>query len=61
MEIKIISDGTPYGTKVINKETGETLDLIEHVSWDIDAKDTGLARATIRFVKTEVDLIGEID
>lgn len=60
MEIKIISDGTVNGTRVINKETGEKLKNIESIQWNIDAKDKMIARATLIFIKTEVELIGEI-
>lgn len=39
MTVKIISDGTPYGTKVINSETGELVENVQSISWNITSSD----------------------
>lgn len=33
MRIKILSDGTPVGTKVVDTETGEVLEGVVSVKW----------------------------
>lgn len=35
--IKIVSDGTPYGTRVIDLNTGEPIPRIRSISIDIEA------------------------
>lgn len=35
MKLKIVSDGTFLGTKVINLETGEELEDITKINWQI--------------------------
>lgn len=36
MKLKIVSDGTPGKTAVINEATGEPLDGIHSISWECD-------------------------
>ena len=45
MKLKIISDGTSRGTKVVNAETGEELKYVTDIVWRIEAM--GYAHATI--------------
>lgn len=45
MKLKIISDGTSAGTKVVNAETGEELKNVVRIQWEIEGR--GRARATI--------------
>ena len=33
MKIKIISDGTPNGTKIVNAETGEHIENVRGIIW----------------------------
>lgn len=34
MRIRITSDGTPFGTKVINAATGEEIEGVREVTWE---------------------------
>lgn len=55
MKLKIVSDGTFEGTKVIDKETGQTINQISMVEFQVDIN--GLPKATIEFTDIEVDII----
>ena len=59
VKIKIVSDGTPIGTKVIDEETGETINGVVSVGWNI-CVGTGFARAYIELLNIPVELVGEI-
>jgi hypothetical protein len=54
MEIKIVSDGTPYGTKLINIETGDEIKDIKSIDWHIEVDK--LATAKIEFLRVPVEL-----
>lgn len=54
LPIKIISDGTDSGTKVIDQNTGLELPHILSVSWEISCGSIGVA--TIR-VLSECDIL----
>jgi hypothetical protein len=54
LRIKIISDGTPMGARVVNAETGETIEAIHEIEWEWRAGYT--AEATIKFGRVEVEL-----
>lgn len=45
MKLKIISDGTGRGTKVVDAETGEELKYVTEIVWRIEA--LGYASATV--------------
>ena len=53
MILKIISDGTSKGTKVVNSETGELVNGICEVDWHLNCNN--LAVATIK-VYADVEL-----
>jgi len=57
MKIKIISDGTSFGTKIINIDTGEELDSVIKIQWNYEASN--IAEAIITFEETPVELIGK--
>lgn len=57
MKLKIVSDGTPMGTKVVNAVTGEEVEGIVSVTWRITADDVSLAN--IELQKLPVELIGK--
>lgn len=59
MKVKIISDGTPRGTKVVNVETGEIVENVTRIFWDIGIDR--LATAHIEVLKCEVDIEIEKD
>lgn len=52
--IKIISDGTPNGTKVIDLETGKIIHWVQEVTWRIDTDN--LAQVTIKVLNVPVEL-----
>jgi len=54
MKIKIISDGTPHGTKVIDMDTGEPIAGILEVTWRVDAGGDAIAELKIYGVPVEV-------
>lgn len=58
MKIKIISDGTPQGTKVVNTETDERIEYVTSVQWKCEIGD--IARARIEFLAIPVELTGEV-
>ena len=57
--IKIISDGTVVGTKVVDENDIPLAD-ISKITWTVSAEDT-LAKATIEFINIPVELEGEIN
>ena len=57
MRVKIISDGTSKGTRVIDEQSGEAVEGCVYLSWIID-KDH-MATATITLVKVSIDASAE--
>lgn len=55
--LRIVSDGTPLGTKVFDSDGAEIKGCITKVEWSIDANCAG--QATLTFANVEVDLIGD--
>ncbi len=55
MTIKIISDGTAVGTQVVSAETGERIDKVDKIEWEIDAV-TQIAKAKITFIAPKTEL-----
>jgi len=58
-KIKIISDGTVTGTKVVD-ENDIPLTDISRITWTVSAEDA-LATAIIEFINIPVELEGEIN
>jgi hypothetical protein len=59
--VKLISDGTAIGTKLIDPETGEPLPIMDHVReirWHVESGD--LAICEVDLVLIEIDVIGEM-
>ena len=52
--IKIVTDGIPKNTKIIDMDTGEEIKGAYSIDYHIDKDDVG--RATIKFVKIPVEL-----
>ena len=57
LKLKIISDGTPWGTKVVNVETGEVVQYVTDVEWKFASGK--MAEATIKLAQVPVEI--EID
>ena len=53
MKVKIISDGTPRGTKLVNAETGEKLEGVTSVEWHISVDRLSEAVIMMRGVPIE--------
>lgn len=58
MKLKIISDGTSFGTKIIDSTTGEEVEEITSIRWEITAGDA--SRATIIFDRIQCVVEGEV-
>ena len=57
-KLKIISDGTTQGAKLINTETGEDLVKtlpIEYMAWSISADSVGKAIITVNLIAIEAE------
>lgn len=57
MRIKIVSDGTGRGTKVINAETGEVVEGVKSATWSCSAR--GEAMVVLTFVHVHVEVEGD--
>ena len=44
--IEVTSDGTAAGTKVLHKESGKSIGLVQKIVWEVDT-DSPWAKATI--------------
>ena len=60
MKLKIISDGTVAGTRVINRDTDEAIEDVYSIAWEIDA-ETNQARAFISFIDMGIELDVDYD
>lgn len=54
MKLKIISDETSCGTKVVNAETGELLDDVVRIEWACTLGETPLATIVLRDIPIEL-------
>lgn len=54
---RIVSDGTPRGTKVLDPE-GRELDMVTKVEWSIEGCD-GIGVARVTLLNAEVDVVGD--
>lgn len=58
MTIKIESDGTPMGTRVLSPD-GTEIKGVQSINWSIQASD-GLGVATITFIEAEMAVVTEV-
>jgi hypothetical protein len=56
MKIKIISDGTSQGTKVIDSETGKMIPNVTAIEFKIDTEKNKIGKAKITFVDVPVEI-----
>lgn len=56
MKIKIVSDGTVHGSKVMDAETGEMLSGVQSVEWSVKAGEEHFARATLTVIDVPVEI-----
>ena len=59
MKIKVISDGTPSGTQVLDEDTGQALPNVKAVTWYIDT-DSIMADVVIKLRKVPVEIVGTL-
>ena len=59
-KLKIVSDGTPHNTHVVDVETGEELDMVQSVSWDCST-ESGASMATIVVRLAGIEAYGEVE
>ena len=59
MKVKIISDGTASGTKLIDQETGKSIEDITSITWSVSVDE--LAQVNVKFINVPVEVIGEIE
>lgn len=60
MKIKIASDGTLYGTSVVNAETNEAIDNITSIDWHVHAaRGRAIADVTIKALNIPLEFAGE--
>lgn len=55
MKLKIISDGTNAGTKLVNAETGEMVNLISKITWGAMANEA-LTTASVELFNIPVEI-----
>ena len=60
MKLKIISDGTNGGTKLIDEDTGEMIHGISKLTWESYA-DTLLTKVTVEFFNIPVEITTKAD
>lgn len=58
MKLKIVSDGTSWGTKVVNADTGESVDGVASIDWSISANAHEVA-TIFEVVRVAVEITGE--
>jgi hypothetical protein len=58
MRIKIVSDGTSQGTKVIDEATGEALHYVSRIEWELIA-GAHIATAHITVLGVPVEITTE--
>ena len=54
MELKIISDGTSDGTKVVDWKTGEVLEGVTNVEWSIGVGEIAVAKIELNMARVEL-------
>lgn len=58
MKLKIISDGTIIGTKIINEENGELLPGVTSIDINIDANNK-FVTCNIKLIDVKLELIAD--
>ena len=61
MKVKIISDGTSIGTRIVNAETGEPIEGCRAAHWICDMDEYQVATAILEFINVPVEIIGELE
>lgn len=56
MKLKVISDGTNAGTRLINEDTGEYIGLIQKIVWEAGA-EFPITKTTIELLNVPVEIV----
>ncbi len=60
IKLKIVSDGTPHGTKIVDQESGKELNNVKSIFWCISADGT-YTNAAVEFTNIPVEIAGEFE
>lgn len=60
MKLKIISDGTSAGTKLIDEDTGEMIHLIQNLTWQQSGEDYA-SKVTIELINIPVEIVAKAE
>jgi hypothetical protein len=60
MKLKLISDGTNAGTKLIDEDTGQMIHGIAKLTWEADCKDLSVTKTTVEFFNVPVEIISPV-
>lgn len=55
LKLKIVSDGTSFGTRVVNAETGEELQYVKSIRWEV-CSQSQRASAVVELANVELDV-----
>lgn len=58
VKVKIVSDGTTWGTKIVDEETGNEIHNVTKIEWTAEAGHMCVARITL--VKVPVEITAEV-
>lgn len=61
MKLKIISDGTNAGTKLLDEDSGESIPLIQKLTWETDSSGFGLSKVTVELLNVPVEIVTKAD
>ena len=59
MRLKIVSDGTPMGTQIVNEETGEPVRNVKSLYWHLTHKS--LVSAVVTFDEIPLEIISDFE
>lgn len=60
MKLKIISDGTNAGTKLIDEDTGESVSGISSLTWEASAEQV-LTKVTVELFNIPVEIVSKAE
>lgn len=60
MRVKIVSDGTPTGTRLVDAETGKTIRGVRKITWG-SGYPGDVPTATVEFISVPIEVTAELD
>ena len=60
MKLKIISDGTNVGTKLIDEDTGEMIHGISKLTWEANVKEI-VSKVNVEFFNIPVEIVSKAE